>query len=45
MKVTNSGDIELPTPGAGVILKSPNGKRWRLTVSDEGSVRTQAVDE
>jgi hypothetical protein len=45
MTVTNSGDIELPTPGAGIVLKSPNGKRWRLSVSDEGSLRVEQAPE
>lgn len=38
LELHDNGDIELPTPGAGVILKSPNGKRWRLTVNDMGEL-------
>ena len=28
LEVNADGDVELPTPGAGVVLRSPNGKRW-----------------
>lgn len=45
LKVTDSGDVELATPGAGVVLKSPNGKRWRLSITDEGSVRVDEAPE
>jgi hypothetical protein len=30
-------DIEISTIGKGVIVKSPNGTRWRLTVDDAGA--------
>jgi hypothetical protein len=40
MVVTDGGDLELPTPGAGVVLRSPNGKRWRVSVDDEGRLQT-----
>jgi hypothetical protein len=39
-EVTDQGDLELPTPGAGIVLRSPNGKRWRITVDDEGRLQT-----
>lgn len=37
------GDVEVETLGAGVIVKSPNGNRWRLTVSNAGVVGATAV--
>lgn len=38
LELRGNGDIALPTLGAGVILRSPNGKRWRLTVKDAGEL-------
>ena len=38
LEIHDHGDVEMPTPGAGVILRSPNGKRWRLTVNDAGEL-------
>ena len=32
------GDVELSTIGNGVIIKSPNGTRFRLTVSNTGDI-------
>jgi hypothetical protein len=37
-----SGDIYLDTIGTGVIIKSPNGNCWRVTIDDTGNlIRTQ----
>jgi hypothetical protein len=36
LQITSNGDLELPTPGGGLILTSPNGKKWRLGVTDGG---------
>jgi hypothetical protein len=41
LEVTDQGDLELPTPGAGIVLRSPNGKRWRISVDDEGWLQTR----
>lgn len=38
-----NGDIYLPAANVGVILTSPNGKCWKLTVSNDGSLVTTAV--
>ncbi len=38
-----SGDIEIVDVGKSVILKSPNGTRWRLTVADNGAPGFTAV--
>ena len=40
---TFAGDIETTTAGDGVILKSPNGTRYRLTVANDGTLSTSAV--
>jgi hypothetical protein len=41
LEVTDQGDLELPTPGAGIVLRSPSGKRWRVSVDDEGRLQTR----
>lgn len=38
-----STDIELSDIGDGVILKSPNGTRWRITIADDGSLTTTGL--
>lgn len=43
VEVTDSGDVELSSIGSGVILRSPNGKRWKLTVSNSGRLRADPV--
>ena len=40
---TFAGDIETTTAAKGVILKSPNGTRYRLTVANDGTLSTSAV--
>lgn len=39
----NNGDVECHKAGAGLILKSPNGTRYRLVVGNDGSLSTVAV--
>lgn len=41
--VNAKGDVELPTIGTGIILKSPNGTRYRVTVTDAGALTTTAL--
>jgi hypothetical protein len=41
LEVRDQGDLELPTPGAGIVLRSPSGKRWRVSVDDEGRLQTR----
>lgn len=36
-KVVSSGDFEAADIGEGFVVKSPNGTRWRITVSDAGA--------
>lgn len=38
--VARNGDIEITTAGGGVILKSPSGTRYKITVSDAGVLTT-----
>lgn len=42
MKLASSGELELPMPAAGVILTSPNGKKWHLSVTNEGELKVDA---
>lgn len=38
---TFGGDIEITDPAKGVVLRSPNGARWRVTIDNSGTlVRT-----
>ena len=41
--VTVTGDIDLSTASTGVILTSPNGTRYKLTVDNSGNLTTTAV--
>lgn len=41
--MTNEGEYDNRTPGRGVILTSPNGTRYRLTVGDDGTLTTTAL--
>lgn len=38
-----SGDMEVATNASGVILKSPNGTRYRVTVADGGTLAVAAA--
>jgi uncharacterized protein len=38
-----NGDVSLETVGTGVILKSPNGNCWRITVSNTGVISSVSV--
>lgn len=44
LTVTSTGELEVATPGAGLILTSPNGKKWRLAVSDHGALTINATE-
>ena len=41
--VTTSGDVETDAVGKGFILKSPNGTRYRISVSNAGALSASAV--
>ena len=38
-----SGNLELTTASTGVILKSPNGTRYKVTVTNAGSLSVAAA--
>jgi hypothetical protein len=38
--IRDDGTIDLPAQESAVILTSPNGKRWRITVDDNGQLHT-----
>lgn len=38
-----NGDIEITDASKGVILKSPNGTRWRVQVTDNGNLTTTSI--
>lgn len=38
-----SGAFYVPSAGAGVIVKSPNGSQWRITVDDSGTLSASSV--
>jgi hypothetical protein len=38
-----NGDIEINDSTKGVVLKSPNGTQWRITISDTGVLTTAAL--
>lgn len=42
-KVNPNGEYEHLTAGAGIILKSPNGTRYRVTVTDAGALALTAA--
>ncbi|MDG1435066.1 MAG: hypothetical protein P8Q41_13690 [Saprospiraceae bacterium] len=41
--VKTSGDVHLSTISSGVILTSPNGSCWKLTVDNSGNIVTTSV--
>jgi hypothetical protein len=41
--LTASGDIEATDSTKGVILKSPNGTRWRIIIDDSGELTATAL--
>ena len=43
VSISATGDVEISDPTAGVILTSPNGTRFRLTVGNDGTLSTEAV--
>ena len=45
LEVTSAGDVVIASAGAGVILTSPNGNRWRLTVTDDGKLAASPAEQ
>jgi fibronectin-binding autotransporter adhesin len=42
-KIVTSSDVEVADIGEGIIIKSPNGTRWRITVSNAGAFVATAL--
>jgi hypothetical protein len=42
-KVTTSGDVETDAVGKGFVLKSPNGTKYRISVSNAGALSASTV--
>ncbi|RYY52298.1 MAG: hypothetical protein EOO09_21815 [Chitinophagaceae bacterium] len=38
-----SGDVNIEQIGSGIIMKSPNGQCWRVTVSNTGTFVSTAI--
>jgi hypothetical protein len=43
VRIDSTGDVEVTTLNKGVIVKSPNGTRWRITVDNAGNIATATV--
>jgi hypothetical protein len=41
--IYTSGDVELTDSTKGIILRSPNNSRWRVTITDSGTLSTVAL--
>lgn len=41
--IWSKGDLEIIVPLKGLILRSANGKRFRITVANNGSLKTAEV--
>lgn len=39
-----NGDVNIEDIGSGIIMKSPNGKCWRVTVDNNGNLVSNAID-
>jgi hypothetical protein len=42
-RISTPGDIEIRDPGKAVIMRSPDGTRYRLTLSNDGTLGTEAA--
>jgi hypothetical protein len=43
LRITDSGNTSISTPGKGLILKSPDGNCWLTTVANGGALTTSSV--
>jgi len=41
--LSSTGDIEITDSTKGIILKSPNGARWRITINDAGLLTPTSI--
>jgi hypothetical protein len=44
LSLRDNGDLNLPVPASALVLTSPNGKRWRITVGDDGKLQSSPAD-
>jgi hypothetical protein len=44
LEIRDNGDLILPTASSAVVLTSPNGRKWRLTVDNDGNLQTAPLD-
>lgn len=42
-EIDEDGNIEIINPNSGLIMSSPNGSRFKLTVDDEGNLTTSTI--
>ena len=43
-KGASQQDIEIEVHGKGIVLRSPNGHRWRIVISDAGVISGVDLD-
>lgn len=43
MTITNTGDVVVETVASGIILKSPDGSCYRISVANGGALSTVSV--
>ena len=43
LRIASTGDVEIKTDGKGLILNSPNGTAYKITVANDGTVTSTAV--
>jgi len=43
LRITDSGNASISTPGKGLVLKSPDGNCWLITVANGGTLTTLPV--
>jgi hypothetical protein len=40
---TTSNDLEITEPESGLILKSPDGNRWKITINNDGQLLAEQL--
>jgi len=43
VRLTSAGDVLIQTAGKGLVLKSPNGTEYKITVANDGTITSTAV--
>ena len=41
--VLNGGDLEITDPNKNIIIKSPNGSRWKIEIDNSGVISTTLI--